>query len=212
MDRVAELSIITHLFLMVGTMLFDLNKWLLIIVSSESIEIENLPERESMSKLQTVQKRVKLISSGLITLQTINALTWIGFIVAYIEYYSNTIQDMYFWVPIRSRFFFVTYSLFLIVYSVTFIFVHQNFKRYFAGYFEKEKFRLFAVWSCIIASICGRIIMQIVFVDQDLIRKIQESLALNTWLGPVIKGVSILIGSVTPIASLLYSLQHAIKF
>ena len=60
-------------------------------------------------------------------------------------------------------------------------------------------------------AIGERIAMSEILMVRSLIEKMTDSSTLDTWLGPTILFLSLLISCLLPISALLYSLLHAIN-
>ena len=53
--------------------------------------------------------------------------------------------------------------------------------------------------------------MSVIYANQAIMEWIKSSFSTNSWAVPLLSFFSILIGSLTPISAMLYSLLHAIK-
>ena len=112
---------------------------------------------------------------------------------------------------IRVWFILIVYSVFIVVYVITFSVLNSRLKNHFKNFYKTERKRVLTLWLCILASVTGRIFMSGIYANQAIMEWIKGSFSTNSWAVPLLSFFSILIGSLTPIAAMLYSLLHAIK-
>ena len=115
------------------------------------------------------------------------------------------------WVQIRVWFILIAYSIFIVVYLITFSVLRSRLKNHFKNFYKTERKRVLTLWLCILASVTGRILMSVIYANQAIMEWIKSSFSTNSWAVPLLSFFSILIGSLTPISAMLYSLLHAIK-
>ena len=104
----------------------------------------------------------------------------------------------------------VSFALFLLAYLVVFYLLTSRLKRFFPSFFAAERPKLYLAASSIIVSIAARILFVILYEIDSLEQDFDESYRENTWLWPVMQFLTVMVASLMPIASIIYSLMYAI--
>ena len=120
LDVIADSTITYHIFFIMGTFLFDLHKWIVFIVTTDTMEERQIEaERGSVYTNRRMESRIKLIGKILIVSQILLTCVFLAFLIGYLVNYGTKTGETS-WILARSRFILIFYTLFLILYSVSF--------------------------------------------------------------------------------------------
>lgn len=184
---------------------FDLYKWcLFLIATGTTVNI----------KCGLLQARQKYLRIGLIALQSLIVIVSLIFVTAIIvtspanhkepSELNDQLQD--------GQFIFISSSFgaFLVIYSIVLYLLLTRLKRYFPGFYTKEKKQILFASVSVIVSIIARMGINIVYSNDEVNEALNISFRDDTWLFPVSQFVSLFMASIFPIASIIYSLMYAI--
>ena len=159
--------------------IFDLYKWCSFIAVTKS--------RGTTSNVQ-MKERQKKLKYGLIIIQALIVLTFIGFIISMSATVSNDPEKAQPFDDIeRSEFYFIviSFALFLVSYLVIFFMLTSRLRKYFPSFYKNERTKIYMASLSIIISIATRIVFVILYEIDSLAKDFDESYQANTWLWPV---------------------------
>ena len=135
-------------------------------------------------------------------------ITFVTSMCATVDYKKNETFDKI----ENAEFYFivVSFALFLVAYVAVFYLLTSRLKRFFPSFFAKERSQLYLAATSIIVSIAARILFVILYEIDSLSQDFDESYRENTWLWPVMQFLTVMVASLMPIASIIYSLMYAI--
>jgi hypothetical protein len=87
-------------------------------------------------------------------------------------------------------------------------FLIQSLKKTYPKFYQRERNRILRASVMIIMAILGRIVFNILIQIESISSAMNESTRDNTWLFPSYELSTRLLGTIFPLASMLYSLKY----
>lgn len=114
------------------------------------------------------------------------------------------------WKRADYLFIYSTFTLFLIVYVAVLIMLVKRLKRHFPSFYLKERKQILIASVSVIISLVARIGINILYSFDSVNDALDDSYTEDTWLFPISQLIVILLASLFPIASVIYSLMYAL--
>lgn len=183
---------------------FDLYKWCIFLLATETCIDDGISSKNKMYRSKS--KMLQFVLIGVQIFVVLLSLTFSAIMLMASEESDlyNQIDDA------QSYFNVISFSLFLIFYCVILRQLTTRLKTYYTKFYEREGRTIWISNISIIVSIIARIFFNLIVTFDAVMDKLDESLQQGTWLYPMYHLISSMLGTILPIASIIYSLMYGI--
>lgn len=179
---------------------FDLHKWCVFIAATTPTQVKHSVWHRRLTK-------------GLIVTQVVYVALSLTLMVGVMATASVSItpsDSNTKWMNVQYLFISATFGSFLIAYSLAFLLLISRLRRHFPAFYKNERTKLFIASTSIVISIIARMAINAVYSVESINTELDQSFKQGTWLFPLVNFLSMVVASLFPIGSIIYSLMYAI--